>query len=68
MDSFLHGLLYFNSLVQIYDVVRYRMHRMKKKLKDELDSRNMIQEYICPNCSKRYQQVTFLVSSLILNF
>lgn len=39
---------------QIYDVVRYRMHRMKKKLKDELDSRNMIQEYICPNCSKRY--------------
>ncbi|KAL9239939.1 hypothetical protein vseg_014210 [Gypsophila vaccaria] len=39
---------------QIYDVVRYRMHRMKKKLKDELDSRNTIQEYICPNCSKRY--------------
>ncbi|XP_039141497.1 general transcription factor IIE subunit 1 [Dioscorea cayenensis subsp. rotundata] len=39
---------------QIYDVVRYRMHRMKKKLKDELDSRNMVQEYICPNCGKRY--------------
>ncbi|KAL2896027.1 Transcription initiation factor IIE subunit alpha [Bienertia sinuspersici] len=39
---------------QIYDVVRYRMHRMKKKLKDELDSKNTIQEYICPNCSKRY--------------
>ncbi|XP_074280017.1 uncharacterized protein LOC141605224 [Silene latifolia] len=39
---------------QIYDVVRYRTHRMKKKLKDELDSRNTIQEYICPNCSKRY--------------
>ncbi|KAL3647167.1 hypothetical protein CASFOL_008135 [Castilleja foliolosa] len=39
---------------QIYDVVRYRLHRMKKKLKDELESRNTIQEYICPNCSKRY--------------
>ncbi|GFP89521.1 general transcription factor iie subunit 1 [Phtheirospermum japonicum] len=39
---------------QIYDVVRYRLHRMKKKLKDELESKNTIQEYICPNCSKRY--------------
>ncbi|GMH11135.1 hypothetical protein Nepgr_012976 [Nepenthes gracilis] len=39
---------------QIYDVVRYRMHRMKKKLKDELESKNTIQEYICPNCGKRY--------------
>lgn len=39
---------------QIYDVVRYRMHRMKKKIKDELDDRNTIQEYICPNCKRRY--------------
>ncbi|XP_072981290.1 uncharacterized protein [Typha angustifolia] len=39
---------------QIHDVVRYRMHRVKKKLKDELDSRNTIQEYICPNCARRY--------------
>ncbi|KAL8129448.1 hypothetical protein V2J09_018603 [Rumex salicifolius] len=39
---------------QIYDVVRYRIHRMKKKIKDELDSKNTIQEYICPNCNKRY--------------
>ncbi|KAL5230709.1 hypothetical protein ABZP36_029485 [Zizania latifolia] len=39
---------------QICDVVRYRIHRMKKKLKDELDSRNTIQHYICPNCKKRY--------------
>ncbi|CAA6669319.1 unnamed protein product [Spirodela intermedia] len=39
---------------QIYDVVRYRLHRMKKKLKDELDNRNTIQEYICPNCNRRY--------------
>ncbi|KAA8541162.1 hypothetical protein F0562_025092 [Nyssa sinensis] len=39
---------------QIYDVVRYRLHRMKKKLKDELDNKNTVQEYICPNCGKRY--------------
>ncbi|KAK2965282.1 hypothetical protein RJ640_004151 [Escallonia rubra] len=30
---------------QIYDVVRYRLHRMKKKLKDELDDKNTVQEY-----------------------
>ncbi|KAI5001670.1 hypothetical protein ZWY2020_026320 [Hordeum vulgare] len=28
--------------------------RMKKTLKDELDSRNTVQHYICPNCKKRY--------------
>ncbi|KAL3615244.1 hypothetical protein CASFOL_040905 [Castilleja foliolosa] len=39
---------------QICDVVRYRIQRMKKKLKDELDSKNTVQEYICPNCNKRY--------------
>ncbi|KAH0763066.1 hypothetical protein KY290_019139 [Solanum tuberosum] len=39
---------------QIYDVVRYRLHRMKKKLRDELDNKNTVQEYICPNCGKRY--------------
>ncbi|VFQ78886.1 unnamed protein product [Cuscuta campestris] len=39
---------------QIYDVVRYRLHRMKKKLRDELDCKNTVQEYICPNCGKRY--------------
>ncbi|OEL29893.1 hypothetical protein BAE44_0009089 [Dichanthelium oligosanthes] len=39
---------------QICDIVRYRIHRMKKKLKDELDSRNTIQHYICPSCNKRY--------------
>ncbi|KAF7040636.1 hypothetical protein CFC21_050529 [Triticum aestivum] len=39
---------------QICDVVRYRIHRMKKTLKDELDSRNTVQHYICPNCKKRY--------------
>ncbi|WVZ58753.1 hypothetical protein U9M48_008987 [Paspalum notatum var. saurae] len=39
---------------QICDVIRYRIHRMKKKLKDELDSRNTIQHYICPSCNKRY--------------
>ncbi|CAJ2634900.1 unnamed protein product [Trifolium pratense] len=39
---------------QIYDVVRYRLHRMKHKLKDELENKNTIQQYICPNCGKRY--------------
>ncbi|XP_022987307.1 general transcription factor IIE subunit 1-like [Cucurbita maxima] len=39
---------------QVYDVVRYRLHRMKKKLKDELEDKNTVQEYICPNCSRRY--------------
>uniref|UniRef100_M1A4H3 Transcription initiation factor IIE alpha subunit family protein n=1 Tax=Solanum tuberosum TaxID=4113 RepID=M1A4H3_SOLTU len=39
---------------QIYDVVRYRLHRMKKKLRDELDNKNTVQEYICPNCGKRF--------------
>lgn len=27
---------------------------MRKKLKDELESKNTVQEYICPNCKKRY--------------
>ncbi|XWS75749.1 hypothetical protein CRYUN_Cryun01aG0118800 [Craigia yunnanensis] len=39
---------------QIYDVVRYRLHRMKKKLKDELEDKNTVQEYVCPGCGKRY--------------
>ncbi|XP_057505584.1 uncharacterized protein LOC130788895 [Actinidia eriantha] len=39
---------------QIYDVVRYKLHHMKKKLKDELENKNSVQEYICPNCRKRY--------------
>ncbi|TKY54943.1 Transcription initiation factor IIE subunit alpha [Spatholobus suberectus] len=39
---------------QIYDVIRYRLHRMKHKLKDELENKNTLQEYICPNCGKRY--------------
>ncbi|KAH7549299.1 hypothetical protein JRO89_XS13G0011100 [Xanthoceras sorbifolium] len=45
---------------QVYDVVRYRMHRMKKKLKDELESKNTVQEYICPNCGRRYNALDAL--------
>ncbi|KAJ0778356.1 putative transcription factor C2H2 family [Helianthus annuus] len=30
------------------------MQRMKKKLKDELDNKNTVQEYVCPKCGKRY--------------
>nr|POF18417.1 transcription initiation factor iie subunit alpha [Quercus suber] len=35
-------------------IIGYKLHRMKKKLKDELDNKNAVQEYICPNCGKRY--------------
>lgn len=45
---------------QIYDVVRYRLHRMKHKLKDELENKNTIQEYICTNCGKRYNALDAL--------
>ncbi|KAI9156135.1 hypothetical protein LWI28_001120 [Acer negundo] len=45
---------------QIYDVVRYRIHRMKKKLKDELEDKNSIQEYTCPNCGRRYNALDAL--------
>ncbi|KAK6259460.1 TFIIEalpha/SarR/Rpc3 HTH domain - like 1 [Theobroma cacao] len=45
---------------QIYDVVRYRLHRMKKKLKDELEDKNTVQEYVCPNCGKRYNALDAL--------
>ncbi|XVE78478.1 hypothetical protein DITRI_Ditri13aG0148600 [Diplodiscus trichospermus] len=45
---------------QIYDVVRYRLHRMKKKLKDELEDKNTVQEYVCPGCGKRYNALDAL--------
>ncbi|KAJ8750561.1 hypothetical protein K2173_015722 [Erythroxylum novogranatense] len=45
---------------QIYDVVRYRLHRMRKNLKDELEDKNTVQEYICPNCGKRYNALDAL--------
>lgn len=45
---------------QIYDVVRYRIHRMRKKLKDELECKNTVQEYICPNCQRRYNALDAL--------
>ncbi|KAK7265026.1 hypothetical protein RJT34_32642 [Clitoria ternatea] len=45
---------------QIYDVIRYRLHRMKHKLKDELENKNTLQEYLCPNCGKRYNALDAL--------
>ncbi|RDX93282.1 General transcription factor IIE subunit 1 [Mucuna pruriens] len=45
---------------QLYDVVRYRIHRMKKLLKDELDNKNTIEEYICLKCGKRYNALDAL--------
>jgi hypothetical protein len=38
---------------QICDVVRYRIHRMKKKLEDKLNSRDTIQNFVCHSCNKR---------------
>uniref|UniRef100_A0A2P2M1F5 HTH TFE/IIEalpha-type domain-containing protein n=1 Tax=Rhizophora mucronata TaxID=61149 RepID=A0A2P2M1F5_RHIMU len=51
---------------QIYDVVRYRLHRMRKKLKDELENKNTVQEYICPNCERRYFINIFFFPFLLL--
>ncbi|WJX36652.1 hypothetical protein P8452_24508 [Trifolium repens] len=45
---------------QIYDVVRYRLHHMKHKLKDELENKNSIREYICTNCGNRYNSLDVL--------
>ncbi|KAG8089096.1 hypothetical protein GUJ93_ZPchr0011g28272 [Zizania palustris] len=54
-----HSYCYLDY-VQIHDVVRYRILRMNKKLKDELDDRDTIQKYVCPNCEKRYSALDAL--------
>ncbi|EOA18730.1 hypothetical protein CARUB_v10007312mg [Capsella rubella] len=38
---------------QIYDVVRYKLHLMKKKFKDELEDKDTVQEYGCLKCKKK---------------
>lgn len=57
---------------QVYDIVRYRIHRAKKKIKDELEDRNTVQHYLCPNssCGRRYSALDAvqLVSPLDENF
>ncbi|KAI3972884.1 hypothetical protein MKX01_019542 [Papaver californicum] len=45
---------------QICDVVRYKLHHMKQKLKDELDSSNTVEEYLCPRCKKMYNALDAL--------
>ncbi|ERN15868.1 transcription initiation factor IIE subunit alpha isoform X1 [Amborella trichopoda] len=45
---------------QIYDIVRYRIHRMKKKLKDDMEDKNTIQKYECPNCKRKYSALDAL--------
>ncbi|KAL4182286.1 hypothetical protein AMTRI_Chr12g275210 [Amborella trichopoda] len=37
----------------IYVIVRYIIHRMKKKLKDDMEDKNTIQKYECPNCKQK---------------
>jgi transcription initiation factor TFIIE subunit alpha len=49
-----------SSLLQIYDIVRYKLHRLKKKFKDELEDRNTVQEYGCPNCKRKYNALDAL--------
>lgn len=57
---------------QVYDIVRYRIHRAKKKIKDELEDRNTVQHYLCPNssCGYRYSALDAirLLSPLDENF
>ncbi|KMZ74042.1 putative Transcription initiation factor iie, alpha subunit [Zostera marina] len=52
---------------QIYDVVRYRIFKMIKKIEDELANKITIQDlkYICPNCNRNYSflDASYLVSS-----
>ncbi|XP_010434293.1 PREDICTED: general transcription factor IIE subunit 1-like [Camelina sativa] len=45
---------------QIYDTVRYKLHRMKKQFKDELEDKNTVQEYCCPNCKRKYNALDAL--------
>ncbi|GAA0148045.1 general transcription factor [Lithospermum erythrorhizon] len=55
---------------QIHDVVRYRLHRMRKYLRDQLDDKNKIQEYLCSDCGKKYNalDVSRLISMEDMNF
>ncbi|KAI3960365.1 hypothetical protein MKW98_017089 [Papaver atlanticum] len=45
---------------QIYDVVIYRLHRMKKKLEDELECCKTVEEYVCPRCKRKYNSLDAL--------
>ncbi|XP_024543384.1 general transcription factor IIE subunit 1 isoform X1 [Selaginella moellendorffii] len=57
---------------QICDVVRYRIHRAKKMIKDELEDKNTVQEYVCPDsgCGRRYSALdaSRLISPVDMNF
>ncbi|CAH2039042.1 unnamed protein product [Thlaspi arvense] len=44
----------------IYDLVRYKLHLMKKKLRDNLEDKNTVQEYACPNCQRKYNALDAL--------
>ncbi|CAE6185695.1 unnamed protein product [Arabidopsis arenosa] len=47
-------------MVMIYDVVRYKLHRMKKEMKDELEDKDNVQEYGCHNCKRKYSALDVL--------
>ncbi|CAD5328551.1 unnamed protein product [Arabidopsis thaliana] len=42
---------------QIYDVIRYKLHRMKKEFKDVLEDKDNVQEYGCPNCKRKIKDL-----------
>ncbi|KAI3960364.1 hypothetical protein MKW98_017088 [Papaver atlanticum] len=45
---------------QICDVVRYRLHHMRKKLEDELGCGNTVEEYVCCGCKRKYNALDAL--------
>ncbi|ESQ55308.1 hypothetical protein EUTSA_v10025149mg [Eutrema salsugineum] len=45
---------------QIYDIVRCKLCRIKKKLKDEQEDKNTVQEYGCPKCQRKYNALDAL--------
>ena len=55
---------------QFYDVIRYKLHWIEKKLEGQLNNKNRIQEYKCsnPNCGKKYTALNAQeLASLVLD-
>ncbi|CAN6920228.1 unnamed protein product [Brassica oleracea] len=44
----------------MYDTARLRLQKIKRKLKDELEDKNTLQKYGCPNCSRKYSALDAL--------
>ncbi len=46
----------------VYNIVWYRIHFVKRKIKDQLEHDNTTQEYICPNTSFEHRYLHSLPS------